>query len=226
MLFGKRKEEIKLGPQVSKLGINILMITLVTLCSLFFLLTIYCIIKDNIEVFDDHNYFKKHKDLFKYSIFDAKTACTGFVTLISVILVRQHFILGFKPRINYKSREVRIPLSETVCGDIWEVQICNSGLGAAIVEKCDYLIKANNKATNKTYLEVIQFFDNNSVTATDFFLPFISKGFVFPAKDERVLFQIKKSKIINDSEIYIQFTLKDFLGAKYHKVVYLFANQK
>ena len=216
-------KDIKLGPQVSKFSVGFLMSILTFLCFAFLLLTIYSIIKDNLVFFDPTSFWVRHKNLFNYTLLDSKTSCTIFITLLSLIIIRKHFVLGFKPQIVYESNNSYFSYTEKMGGDLWVVQILNSGLGAAVVDYSVFALNTENSNTRFiSYEEIIDYLSQNGLAAdTDYFLPYISKGFVFPAKDERIVFKIKSNKIIPKTRICLKIYFKDFVGHRYEKHIEL-----
>lgn len=209
------------GPQSSKVDANLLLLLIAFLCFIFFLLTLYAVAKDNVDVIYPDKKDPGRIFLIKYTFFDAKTCCTIFITLLSLILVRSHFILGFKPRIIYESRDVNAVSTEPIPGEIWLVQIKNVGLGAAIVESCQFRTGRNHDEFNFTHQEIVTAYTSKDIQASNYFLPNISVGYVFQPKDDKTLFKIKKTEAIKAGVLDMELKFKGLLGGEYTKIIFL-----
>ncbi len=226
MTLFKSKNDSLPGQQVSKLTINLLLALLIILCIIFLLFTIYNIIKDNLNIwYPEVQGIKSNWRTFfeTYTFFDAKTSCTIFITLLSLILIRKHFIIGFEPRIIYESRDVTAPCTEKISGNVWQVHIRNVGMGSALVNSIKYRT-GRSGGYKLSYIEIKEIFSEYRIDETDYFLPNISRGFVFLSKDDKVLFKIKKDKIPQNKTIDLEIIFKGFLGGKYVKQIFLFPN--
>ena len=103
-----------------------------------FILMLYSIMQANLALFDLQRTIP-----LSFKILDTSSAATLFVTLVGALLVRHQFALGLLPRINYTSMSTTKKISQfsDVSCDIWRVEIRNTGLGSAIIDRAEYFLE-------------------------------------------------------------------------------------
>src|SRR4051812_41916730 len=100
LIRSKIKEDPYPGAQKSVIDFSPIMIFLLSLSIIFLFLVFHSIIQENPIRFQRTEFLR---DISKIKIVDTKTAFSILITLVGLILVRHHFILGFKPRLIYES---------------------------------------------------------------------------------------------------------------------------
>lgn len=201
------------GPQETVRSFDPLFLFLIVLTVIFFVLTLYSIIQANLDVFNI-----KHIQFFSLEILSTESSASLFVTLLGALLVRNQFVLGLRPRISYKS-------NSNDSGKTWQVKIKNAGLGAAIINRCEFELETSSGKCCTLPLgfeEVImQLAEIKLVCEIDFSLGNISKGFTFPPQEEYAAFEIKMEHIYQIKRLNMLLHFQGFLGDKYYRKVVL-----
>ncbi len=192
-------------------------ITLYFLLIVFLTLSIYSILFENVLLLPIP--FQKY---FVLKLLDIKTAFPLLVSVISLILVRYHFLIGFQPRLNYesqiKNKGENILFKNSV--DIWNVTLKNVGLGAAIVEKLKFRLNINDEY-NLSLHEVLKKLESDEYKInTNIFINNITNGYTITPKDNILLFEIELNNIKELSVLDMQITFKGFLGARFVKEIF------
>jgi len=219
-LFKKNSAHVYPGVQRPIWRFNSLMFFLVGLTIIFFLLTIYSSIQENLILFSADHWVRR---FVSYEILDTKTSCTIFISLLGLILIRHHFILGFKPRLIYESEKI---LDQTSKTESWEVKIRNVGLGAAVIADYKFRLSMDNANDAKDYTLDFQQVKNileakNIYLDKDFSLTNITKGYTLTSKEEKVIFKIVLPKAFIIKQLDIKLIFVGFIGGKYRKEVFL-----
>lgn len=159
---------------------------------------------------------------FNLKILDTKSAITIFVSTLGLTLIRNQFLLGFKPRIIYEGVKLKKGTIDFLHSteNVWSVKIKNVGLGAAVIETYKFRLNPN-EGFDLTYHEVIEHLKGkNLYREKDFFLNNITQGYTISAKDNLVIFELVlfRSEVL--SCLDVQMTFQGFLGARYIKEVF------
>lgn len=219
----KNLDKIHGGPQKNIFAINYILFALLFLTAIVFFLIIYAILQDNAELL----LAKKNHHLVQMKLLDLKTSFTIFISLLGLILLRHHFLEGFKPRIVYETKKCKTPTFDAYDfeGEIWQVKIRNVGLGAATI--LDYEFRFHpSKITNKKYLtnysEVIKEISKEGVNLeSEYYLDEITAGYTLPSKEEIVLFEMETSSALKLKQLDLKIEFTGFLGGKYSKEIFL-----
>lgn len=207
------------GAQKSIWRVNSIMTLLILLTLIFFCLTIHATLQNNPGLIGARDWLKEISAL---NLLDIKTSCSIFVSLLGLILVRHHFILGFKPRIIYETNK---SIDETTKIEYWEVRVKNVGLGAAVIKK--YVFRLNissidNKEYDCDFQELIETLQSHNIfLEKDFMLGNLTKGYTLTSKKEKVIFKICLPKAFGIKQLDLKMIFIGFLGGKYKKEVYL-----
>jgi hypothetical protein len=196
--------------------------TLLTSTFVFFILTIHSIFQSNLNWF--------HIEASKFwslKILDTDSAATLFVTLVGALLVRHQFAIGVLPRINYVSNTNNkqngleiIQESET-----WQVQIRNTGLGPAIINRVEYFLEiSNSKEILKRYefsSLIRKLTELNLNRDKDYTITNISSGFALTPKDELSVFDIHTAHLPKFKRLTMIVYFQSQLGDNYCREISL-----
>lgn len=195
---------------------------LIVLTILLFLLTLLGILQTNGELFH-----LPTTRLFSIKIIDTSTAASLFVTLIGALLVRHQFVIGVLPRINYTSktaeRATKQNLNELL--ETWRVEIRNTGLGSAIINRLEYTIEpANGKVhlNHCTFEQALnQLAEIGLIREHDFWIGNMSSGFSLSPKDEFFVFEIELKHITKLKRLDLILDFQGQLGDRYRREINL-----
>ena len=209
------------GSQKKLRSFNSLFFLLSLMAGIFLLLTIYSILRDNL--YDARINYPRWLWL---NILDTKTACTIFVSFISILLVRHHFIIGFKPKIVYECRKTKQPYNaELEVGKIlWQVKIKNVGLGTAVFTHYCFRVGISEINSGQYDLDFSQVINtlkaNNIFFEDDYYLSNITNGYAMPSKEERIVFEILLPIGYSLKQLDIKMKFEGYLGGLYEKEVF------
>ncbi len=222
-ILGTKLKQGKISrPQQNLWSFDLMLTCLLTLAIAFFILTLYSIFQVNAGLFN-----VEPAKWLSIKILDTSTSATLFVTILGALLVRHQFALGILPRINYTSaftakQDTR---NLSVSFETWRVDIRNTGLGAAIINRTSYLIKlagANEPATSQSYNEIIKALSkSNLILGSDYWLGNITPGFSLSPKDEFLLFEIKTEHREKVKQLDMMLYFQGQLGDRYRREIFL-----
>ncbi len=212
------KSQIYPGPQRSAGHLSGVLVTLNCFTYLSLACLIFAILQENITNKDSRFYFS----FLEYKILDIKTAATIFTTFIGLKLVRQHFLLGFAPRIIYESVKVTSKDATGAEKAHWVVRIRNVGLGAAVIKDYGFVFHLKGEATKEEELgyKALIAKMTTSFKGKDFEVANITYGYTLPAKEQIVAFEIDNSELNKIEKLDIVISFSGFLGANYFKTIY------
>ena len=198
---------------------------LVLLIVIFFLLMVYSIIQSNLTLMGlDQSKF------FALKILDTSSAATLFVTLLGAYLVRHQFVLSVLPRINYKSKiAARTNLQNpNMPYETWRVEIKNTGLGSAIINRTEYMIDLNKKEAEyrtHTFDEMIAMLSTvELVRNRDYWVKNITPGFSISPKDACFVFELKTEHFEKLKHLTMLLYFQGQLGDRYVREISLMPN--
>lgn len=198
--------------------------TLIISIIVFLLLTVYSILQSNL------NWFHISESRFwSLKILDTTSSATLFVTLVGALLVRHQFAVSVLPRINYVSsvKTNQNSLKPIHSSDTWHVEIRNTGLGSAIIDRIDYFLDlANSKDTNYNYKLnslIIKLAEIDLIRNSDYSIFNMSSGFSLAPKDEYVVFEIKTEHLAKFNSLTMEIYFQGQLGDKYCREISLIA---
>ena len=194
--------------------------TLFFFAVIFFCLTIYNVVKDNIK--EDSTYYK----FFSLTIIDTKTCCSTLLTLIGLLLVRHHFVLGFRPIIAYERLISKASSHPNFSNcNVWQVKIKNVGLGPAVFSQFQFRAQKQGLSSSEYFMDFTEtehwLQQNGFVPEKDFSLWTISKGATLPSKDQLVIFELKLTNQTRLDQLDLLVTFKGVVGGAYQKELYL-----
>lgn len=193
---------------------------LIVLTITFFVLTVYSVLQVNADVFN-----LETERWLTVKILDTSTSATLFVTILGALLVRHQFALSILPRINYTStittrQDTR---NAAISHETWRVEIRNTGLGSAIINRTEYLLSLPETADNiysSNISEVIKALTKISLLhGQDYWLGNLSSGFSLSPKDEFLVFEIKTEHIRKLKRLDLTLYFQGQLGDKYLKCI-------
>lgn len=193
-----------------------MLVCLISLTIVFFLFTLYSVLQSNLDL------IKIEKSKWSsFKILDTSTSATLFVTLLGALLVRHQFALSILPRINYKSsiNTKANKVDSNVTFETWRVEIRNTGLGSAIINRTEYslqLLDAKetfNCCSANTVIDELS--KNNLIRGHDYWLENIAPGFSLSPKDECVVFEIKTEHATKLKRLDLNLYFQGQLGDKY-----------
>lgn len=193
-----------------------MLVFLVVLTVTFFGLTLYSIIQENLDVFNI-----RHTQFFTLKILNIESSASLFVTMLGALLVRNQFVLGLRPRISYKSCSI---IKESTPEKIWQVKLYNSGLGGAIINRCEFELETSIEKSGSLvgFENVVRHLGNiGLVHEEDYWLENISSGFTLPPKEDYIVFEIKAAHIDKIKRLNMLLHFQGFLGDKYYRSVVL-----
>jgi hypothetical protein len=208
------------GPQIKLRKFNAVFSFLLACTIIFFLLTIYAILKQNF------NLLRLPELEHAIEILDTKTACTLFATFLGLLLVRHQFIVGLQPRFVYECAKVKSASNPEFDdkGIVWRVKIQNVGLGAAAFVSCKFRIGINsiNSGQFFDYKMTIENLRKNGFSLEkDFYLLNITFGSAMSAKDFKIIFEILIPAAQKIKQLDMRIVFTGYLGGKYQKDLYL-----
>ena len=195
---------------------------LIILAVTLFLLTLYSILQTNAEVFHIVN-----SRFLSIKILDTASAASLFVTLLGALLVRHQFVLGVLPRINYKSRntERRNKQNPNKSDETWRVEIRNTGLGSAIINRAEYRLELASTKSQFDYYTIEDILKEltriNLKVDRDYWIGNISNGFSLSPKDDFFVFEIKTEHIEKIKRLDLVLYFQGQLGDRYRKEISL-----
>jgi len=185
-------------------------------------LLIYSILQENIDLIN-----KRYHTYFGMRILDTKTCASLFITLIGLLLVRHHFLIGFMPILVYETRRTKKPTFDAIfenC-EVWQVKVKNVGLGAAKILKYEFRLNQSeieDTSHDKNFDEtIVALNDINIVYDKDFCLEEITSGYTLPSKDEMIIFEINTAILSKLRQLDLQITFSGLLGNRFVKDVFL-----
>ncbi len=199
-----------------------MLVCLLTLTITLFLLTLYSILQANVALFS-----VGASRLLSLKILDTSSAASLFVTLLGALLVRHQFALGVLPRINYKTaraakQNTRIPGEQF---ETWRVEIRNTGLGSAIVNRAEYGLEYTGTKSNihsHTFDSLIKELTTiDLIRDSDYWIEKISEGFSLSPKDDCFVFEIKTEHIQKLKRLYMVLYFQGQLGDRYRREIFL-----
>lgn len=220
MSFNRNITKTHPGPQTQIHRFNAVFSFLLLFTIIFFLLTIYAIFKQNFE------YFSLPELENSIEILDTKTACSLFATFLGLLLVRNQFIVGSKPKIVYecvKTKSSSNPELENK-GILWQVRMHNVGLGAAAFLSYKFRVGIDciNDGEYVDYATTIEELKKNGLLLEeDFYLLNITFGGAMSAKDQQIIFEILLSVGYKIKQIDARVIFEGYLGGRYQKDMYL-----
>lgn len=202
-------------------------VSLVLLTVVLFFLTLYSIVQTNAKVFH-----LEDSPFVSLKLLDTSTAASLFVTLIGALLVRHQFASSVTPRINYRSakterydKQNRDEVFQT-----WHVEIHNTGLGSAIINRVDYLFEpAGSKNCSSSYsLDNIvkQFAAIDLIPERDYWMQNMSSGFSLAAKDDFFVFEINMKSVEKMTRLDMVLYFQSQLGNRYRRVISLLPQRR
>ena len=196
-----------------------MLVCLLILTITFFLLTLYSIVQTNAVLLG-----LEGSPLFALKILDTSSAASLFVTLLGALLVRHQFAVSVLPRINYKSaRSTKENPTETF--ETWRVELRNTGLGSAIVNRTEYRVAFTAKKDNNhsySFEDLLkQLATIKLVRDRDYWVEKITTGFSLSPKDECFVFEIKTEHLSKFSRLDMVLYFQGQLSDKYRREVYL-----
>lgn len=209
-------------PQQSLWSFDLMLSCLIILTITFFVLTFYSILQTNADLFH-----LETERWLSIKILDTSTSATLFVTLLGALLVRHQFALSILPRINYTStittrQDTR---NSAISHETWRVEIRNTGLGAAIINRTEYqiqLFQASSSHFFKTYHDIVtELAKIDLVLAQDYWLGNMSSGFSLAPKDEFLVFEIKTEHISKLKRLNLVIYFQGQLSDKYFRKISL-----
>lgn len=190
----------------------------------FLILTIYSILQSNLSWFHISD-----SRFWSLKILDTPSAATLFVTLVGGLLVRHQFAISVLPRINYVSDFKSKPsiLRTSDPSEIWYVEIRNTGLGAAIIDRIEYFLDiANDKDVKHSYKFdslILKLNQMDLVRYTDYYMFKMSSGFSLAPKDECLVLEIKTEHLAKFDRLTMIVYFEGQLGDKYCREISLLA---
>jgi hypothetical protein len=197
-----------------------LLVFLIILSFIFFAITIYSILKENSAVLNVNE-----SRFFALKILDTATSSTLFVTLLGALVVRHQFVLGFRPRISYKSMNIlkQVIYNKTEFCEAWQVKIRNVGVGAAIINGCEFEFETSSAKSasfplgfNNVVKELAKI---NLINEDDYWLENITSGFTLAPNEDYTVFEIKTEHMKNIKRLNMILHFQGFLGGKYYKEI-------
>lgn len=195
---------------------------LILLTTILFLLTLYSILQANSALFENVN-----TAWLSFKILDTPTAATLFVTALGALLVRHQFALSLLPRINYKSALSKRQNSQdlSVTFETWRVEMRNTGLGSAIINRTEYLLALPDAGNNILYYHTFdktikELGQAGLIRGTDYWLENITPGFSLSPKDECPVFEIKTEHISKINRLDLVLYFQGQLGDKYCREIF------
>lgn len=208
------------GPQVKIFNFSWIIFILLCFTVLFLLLSVYCLVKDNLDTNNRYYHY------FTLNIFDSKTCCAAFMSLVGLLIVRYHFVIGYRPILVYESAKTKSAAHPNFANQIvWQVKIKNVGPGPAVFSNLKFRIHEGSPAFENYKLS----FDDvdrelekrGFVSERDFFLTIISKGAAFPNKEQLTIFELRLPANNPFPSIDMQIKFKGLVGGTYQKEIYL-----
>ncbi|PPK98284.1 hypothetical protein [Parapedobacter indicus] len=210
------------GAQRKIWAVNFILLFLMALTCLMAILLIYSILQENIDLIN-----KRYHTYFGMRILDTKTCASLFITLIGLLLVRHHFLIGFMPILVYETRRTKKPTFDAIfenC-EVWQVKVKNVGLGAAKILKYEFRLNQSeieDTSHDKNFDEtIVALNDINIVYDKDFCLEEITSGYTLPSKDEMIIFEINTAILSKLRQLDLQITFSGLLGNRFVKDVFL-----
>ena len=195
---------------------------LLVLSVTLFLLTLYSILQTNAGVFH-----LEGSPYFSIKILDTASAATLFITLLGALLVRHQFAVGVLPRINYKSTRIDRPNKQNPneTYETWRVEIRNTGLGSAIINRTEYMLermKGNTDSASHSFEGILSELANlNLVRDQDYWIENITNGFSLSPKDDCFVFEIKMEQIKKLKRLDLVLYFQGQLGDRYRREIFL-----
>jgi hypothetical protein len=202
--------------------VNFILFFLVTLTVIMAGLLVYGVLQENKDLIN-----KKYHYYFAVKILDTKTCASLFITLIGLILVRHHFLIGFMPILVYETRRTKKPSYDAIFQDceVWQVKIRNVGLGAAKILKYEFRVGQTSISEDdhdQDYDEVTKLLHSiNIVHDRDYCMEEITSGYTLPSKDEILIFEMNTAMLSKIKQLDLQITFSGLLGGRFIKDVFL-----
>lgn len=199
-----------------------MLVSLILLACILLILTLYSILQTNAEIFH-----LKNSPFVSLKLLDTSSAASLFVTLIGALLLRHQFALSVTPRINYRSakaersdRHKRDEVFET-----WRVEIHNTGLGAAIINRIEYLFEpAGGKDCISSYTvdNIVKQLAGIDLTIDhDYWIQKMSSGFSLAAKDDFLVFEVRLEHLVRLRCLHMVLYFQSQLGNRFTRVIRL-----
>ncbi len=195
---------------------------LLILAVTLFLLTLYSILQTNAKVFH-----LESSGFLSIKILDTASAASLFVTVLGALLVRHQFAVGVLPRINYISTKTYRRCTENLdksC-ETWRVEICNTGLGPAIITRAEYMLEHTdvvNSSDFYTFDDIIkEFVRIDLVRNHDYWLENITNGYSLSPKDNFSVFETKMEHIEKLKRLDLVLYFQGQLGDRYRREINL-----
>lgn len=199
-----------------------MLVCLLILTITFFLLTLYSVLQANSALFH-----LEASPFLSLKILDTSSAASLFVTLLGALLVRHQFALGLLPRINYKSAKTtrQNPQDSGEPFTTWRVELRNTGLGSAIINRADYRLElagATSHCHFHTFDAIIRELAKiDWVRDRDYWIENINAGFSLSPKDDCFLFEIKTEHIAKLKRLDVALYFQGQLGDRYRRDISL-----
>jgi hypothetical protein len=210
------------GPQTRLPKFNWLFFFLSLLTFLFFLLTVYAVVKSNPGLGSTQS-----KEFFSLELLDTKTACTIFVSLVGLLLLRHQFVIGYRPKLIYEgskkdaANHPELPENNLV----WQVKIKNVGLGTAIFSDFKFRLSLNqteDKSYDLGFFDTVEKLEEEGFRfEEDYYLANITNGYAMTTKEEKIVFEVILPKGHGIKQLDLKMTFEGYLGGKYRKEVYI-----
>jgi hypothetical protein len=188
---------------------------------LFFLLTVYALLIDNQDLL--HLPWLKRP----VKLLDAKTACTLFATFLGMLLIRNQFIIGSKPRLIYSSSKVKPGKhpefdSNKICR---QVKLVNAGLGAASFSKYEFRMGLDSTGDTQPFVDFASIIQKlqaaGFILDKDYFLTNITSGGAMSSKEEKVIFELVLPPAHQLVQLDLRITFEGYIGGRYVKDIFL-----
>jgi len=191
------------------------------LTAALFILAVYGVLQANQDLLSVG--FKRY---FVFKILDPSSASGLFVSAVGVLILRHQYGVSSRPRINYKtSVTTKTDTNNPAMPyEIWRVEIRNNGLGAAIINRAEYVLelaKADGSVYIGGYNQVLKELAKiDLVLDRDYSLENITTGFALPDKDSLLIFEIKKEHISKIKRLDITIYFQGQVGDKYCRGIF------
>jgi hypothetical protein len=193
---------------------------LIVLTVTFFALTLYAIIQENSVLLNI-----RATRFLSLKILDTTSASSLFVTLLGALLLRHQFVLGFRPRIVYKSMTTVKQNTRNVnefC-ECWQVRLRNVGVGAAIINRCEFEFEMSSAKSNSSLLAfndvVKEIAKCDLVNERDYWLENITSGFALSPNEDYNVFEIRTEHMKKLKTLNMILHFQGFLGGKYRRLI-------
>lgn len=200
---------------------DLLLTFLIVLTFTFFILTLYAILQAHLDFFNIEK-----TNLFSVKILDTASSSSLFITLLGALVVRHQFVLGFRPRISYKSMQTlkQNPSNDKQHYEVWQVRISNTGLGAAIISRTNFdleIFSTKGIPSLMSLNEVVNEVERSGlIRDRDYWIENISSGFTLPPKEDCILFEIKIEHLRKIKRLDMILHFQGLLGDKYFRDIF------